>query len=580
MKMKTSHLSVKTRLLLMLIVPLLLFAGTAIYLLRLNTANINDLSDALYGTGNQSSTLVLNADRDMYQALTDYLVVQSNSFDQQEKDAAYKDFKDNVTQVNSRLKKAIEIVRAHGLEHTAHPESGKTLSQIAVDVQKDFNAWVGQSDNNIRNKQSASNGEAKLLATFEEARENVNQFGEIIEEYGKQVIDETNAKNSRTNMVTYSFLIAEWIILLLAGALLIRQISRTVHNVMNKAQRVSEGYLDMPQQSVYAKDELGRIQQSVDTMITRIRELVGSIANNTCSVAAASEELDASAKESSSAASQVALNIQEVTSLVDVQLNITTETSKAMEEMAVGVQRIAESTAAIADHAAETNGQADRGFELLSKLKEQMEEMAQSIANMNRSVAILNEKSERIGAITENITGFANQTGILSLNASIEAARAGEHGRGFAVVAQEIRKLAANSLESVNIINNLILETRDEIGNASRYMHSTVAQAERGTSVMEEVSGGFLAIVASIKQVAAQIHDASAVTQQMSASSEEVSASMEESTSSVREVASKAESVAAVTEEQLALVENIAHSAEQLNGIVRNLNTAVSYFKL
>ncbi|MFC5701841.1 methyl-accepting chemotaxis protein [Cohnella faecalis] len=579
--MNMRHLSVKAKLLLMLIVPLLLFATTSVYLLTLNSSNINHLSDTLFETGNRSSSLVLNADRDMYQALTSYMTAISESSDDKKRDAAVKDFQENVGQVNDRLQQAITIVHDQGLGDRAHPDSGKSLEQIATEVRKEFDAWAKLANSHLENMQNITpEGEDKFGASFNSARDNVNQFGEIIDSYSEDIIDEANADKKKTNLITYSSLIVEWIVLLTAGALLIRQISRTVHNVMNKTRRVSEGFLDVPQQTKYSNDELGRIQQSIDSMIGRMRELIGSIADNTRSVAAASDELHASANESSLAAGHVAENIQEVTSLVEAQSNITAEASKAMEEMAIGVQRIAESTGIISEHASDTNGQADYGNELLIKLRGQLDEMSRSIINMSRSVFVLNEKSERIGAITEKITGFANQTGILSLNASIEAARAGEHGRGFAVVAGEIRKLAASSLESANTINDLIADTRTEIGNASAYMKSTVSQAEKGTAFMEEVADGFQAIAASIKQVASQIHDTSAVTEQMSASSEEVSASMEQSTSSVREVASKAETVAAATEEQLALVENIAHSAEQLQEVVRNLNKAVHYFKL
>src|SRR5690606_10623622 len=109
-------------------------------------------------------------------------------------------------------------------------------------------------------------------------------------------------------------------------------------------------------------------------------------------------------------------------------------------------------------------------------LEEQMNIMIGDISRLGDIVSGLNEKSAEIGAITGNITSFANQTGILSLNASIEAARAGEHGRGFAVVAGEIRKLAANSLESANSINELVVNTQQEISSASEYMQTTIAQ--------------------------------------------------------------------------------------------------------
>ncbi len=575
-----NNISVKTKLLILLFTPLILFATTAIYLLQLNSSNIARLTEALYDTTNRTTTLVLNADRDMYQALNEYQRIQSSFVSQEDKDDAYKGFKDNVTQVNQRIQQAIDILKEHQLTTLSHSESGKNIDTIIQDVELLFNKWVQQSDTNIREKTFSIETETALQSQFDDSRENINQFGEILETYALKEVEIINKDKQRTDIITYSTLIIEWILLISFGIFLIRKVSRTVALVQIKTKQVSLGDLKYSPQKKYDKDELGQILYSVDGMIGKMRELISSIADNTNQVAAASEDLSQSAQESSSAANHVAENIQEVTSLVDVQSTIAEEASKAMEEMAVGVQRIAESTNNISDHSHQTNHQADHGADMLQKLKEQMEQMMGTIRQLNRSVAVLNEKSAKIGAITENITGFAHQTGILSLNASIEAARAGDHGRGFAVVAQEIRKLATNSLESAGVINELIADTRNEIDRASEYMKTTVVQSEKGTSIMDDVAHGFESIIESIKQVAEQIHDASAVTEQMSASSEEVSASMEQSSTSARDIAGKAQSVSAATEEQLALVENIAHAADQLQTIVKSLNESVRFFKL
>ncbi|TFE22803.1 methyl-accepting chemotaxis protein [Cohnella luojiensis] len=575
-----NNISFKTKLLLLLFVPLLLFASTAVYLLQLNSSNIGKLTRILYETSNRSTTLVLNADRDMYQALSAYQKMQSAYVTPADKESAHKDLKENVSQANDRIGQALEIIKEQGLTGLTHDVSGKSIESTIKEVTPLFNNWEQQAENHIKDNSFTAESETKMHALFEEARGNINEFGEILESYTMNEVSIMKSNMKQTNVVTYSAMIAGWILLSLFGMLLIRKVSHTVALVQTKTKQVSEGDLKYSPQKKYDKDELGQILFSVDSMIGKMRELISSIADNTSKVATASEELSLSAQESAAAATHVAENIQEMTSLADVQSTIAEEASKAMEEMSVGVQRIAESTNRISDHSHQTNAQADQGMDKLQKLREQLEQMMETIQLLNRSIAVLNDKSAKIGAITENITSFANQTGILSLNASIEAARAGEHGRGFAVVAQEIRKLATSSLESAEIINELIADTRGEIGHASEFMRTTVSQSERGTSFMDDVSHGFESIVESIKQVTEQIHDASAVTEQMSASSEEVSASMDQSSSSVKDIAGKAQNVSAATEEQLALVENIAHSAEQLQTIVNNLNSSVRFFKL
>ncbi|MBO9600790.1 MAG: methyl-accepting chemotaxis protein [Cohnella sp.] len=578
--MKMTNISVKTRLLLMLFVPLVLFACAALYLININSKTIDDFSENLYESGSQVSTLVLNADRDMYQAYNAYLIVVSPSSDAKQKEAAIKDFGDNLKQIQERLAKAQEHAAGSDITTIVHPESKEPIAEIAESFGKDLSAWIELTTQRIQQPKADPNADAEIAKAFNDARDSIDKIEEIIELFQLQTIEDEKAESKQTTITMYIWLIVEWIVLIVFGMLLIRQISRTLNQVREKAQRVYDGYLDKPAEVAYTKDELGSIQRAVDGMIVRMRDLIGNIADNARSVSAATNELGVSANESTNAASHVAENIQEVTSLVETQSKIMEESSKAMEEMSIGVQRIAESTGSISHHANDTNRQAEIGNELLVNMKSQMELMSSEIERLNDSVTVLNEKSAEIGAITENITGFANQTGILSLNASIEAARAGEHGRGFAVVAGEIRKLAASSLESANSINELVSDTRAEIDSAGGYMRSTLAQVQRSAALMQEVSEGFAAIVGSIRQVAEQIHETSSVTEQMSASSQEVAASIDQSSSSVREVAAKSESVAAATEEQLALVESIARSADQLNGIVHSLNAAVEQFKL
>jgi methyl-accepting chemotaxis protein len=207
-----------------------------------------------------------------------------------------------------------------------------------------------------------------------------------------------------------------------------------------------------------------------------------------------------------------------------------------------------------------------------------MQGIKEVIEKLAGIVTKLNERSNEIGSIAENITSFSNQTSILSLNASIEAARAGEHGRGFAVVAGEIRKLAAQSLQSADIINQLVTSTQSEMSHASNVMDATLGEVAKGGDLMKKVNESFTMIRDSIQSIAAQIHDNSAITEEMSASSEEVSATMEQSAHAAQNNLSSTQNVAAATQEQLALMEEIERSASHLQDIVSELDRSVSTF--
>ena len=499
--MKISFHSIKTKLLLLFFIPLMLFAIASLYLLSTLSSTVDRLSDRLYETGNGITQLVLNADRDLYQALTSFLSATLGQSDAGSRETALESYKENLRQTKDHLMAVKGLIEQGGLHGMKHAESGMTLRELVNEIESGLASWETLTAAVIQDLSSFATKQSEIDAVFDTARGYIDQIEEVMAEYQQLAIQEEKDNTLRTALGMYISLGIEWVLLIAGGIWFIRRISRTINRVRWKTHRVSEGYLDLPETTRYSKDELGRIQKDIDDMILHMRELIGEILNSSRAVSTATSELAASAHESTTASSHVAENIQEVTGLVEAQSNITSETSRAIEEMTLGVQRIAESTSTIAIHAGDTNKQAENGNELLMKLKEQMGSMVSEISRLSDTIAVLNDKSAEIGAITENITAFANQTGILSLNASIEAARAGEHGRGFAVVAGEIRKLAANSLESANTINELVSDTRHEISNASERMRTTITQVERSSALMQEVAEGFQAIAASIRQV-------------------------------------------------------------------------------
>lgn len=573
--------SIKFRLSLLLIIPILFFMLTSVTQQNTISSNIHKMTNTLYETAFKANDLVQQADRDMYQALRDYDLLRLAKLDQATYDQISKDFSDNAQQVRDRLAQAADILTKRNLLGLTDQGTNKTAGELLRDFQSKIDEWLKEAEANVQSRAPANaEQEVALVQKFEGTRATVDAMGNILSQYAEnEARDMVDAMNS-TRTITWSALAVEWVAILVLGFLLIRYLGRSLNRAVNKTKLVAAGNLQSIPDGKYRKDELGQLNEAVDTMIEKMRGLVGKIIDNTQTVSASAVELSVSAQESAAASNHVAENIQEVTSQVELQATISDESSRAVEEMAVGVQRIAENTTAISDYSTTASEQVDQGNARVQTLREQMHGIFETIQSLSQIVKQLTEKSERIGQITENITGFANQTNILSFNASIEAARAGEHGKGFAVVAQEIRKLAAGSIESAEVISNLIAETREEISNASQYMDTTMEQAEKGYLMMSNVERDFAAILQAVKQVTVQVHETSAITEQMSASSEEVSASMEQSSNTAREVAGKAQTVAAATEEQLALVENISHASEQLQHIVRSLKESVSQFKL
>lgn len=574
--------SVRVRLILLLVVPSMLYVVTSVYLLQQNKTNTEVLASSLYETTNKSTSLILNADRDMYQGLVAYQLLVSGTLNAEDKTKQLKSLKDNIDQTNKRVGQAVEIINAKQLLQTTHKETKLTIEQNVAGFQTSYDQWVKEA-NAIIQSSSIGKGvinDTKLMATFEKGREGMNQIGEILDTYAKTSIEELKAETDQTAKKIYICVAVIIILLLTAGWIIISKIMKTVSRIVKVTGQVAAGDLRHEPQQTYAKDELGKITESVDTMMHKIKGLIATIAHNTKFVQDASSELSDCSKESASASEHVATNIQEMTQDIEVQVRSSEETSRAIEEMAIGIQRVAENSGVMAEHSTLTSRHAEIGNDLLVKLQQQIVNMLKSVEQLSQTVQSLTRKSDQIGLIASSITTFANQTNLLSLNASIEAARAGEHGKGFNVVANEIRKLASQSIDSAEGINQLIHETRVEIASVSESMNATKQEASAGSSMMQEVNQSFHTIMQSVAQIVTQIHETSAITQQMSASSEEISATMDQSASSASQIMMKSQGVAAATEEQLAMMQNIAAASEQLRSVVNTLNESVTCFKI
>lgn len=322
---------------------------------------------------------------------------------------------------------------------------------------------------------------------------------------------------------------------------------------------------------VKGNDEIAVMGRSVEHFIASMKEMIRQMGH-------VSDRLEKQAGSSKNVSG-------EMNSAANIQSQSMTELNATVDQLSVSVNEIAQNATQLAGVVADTKEDSDKvedkmrtTVEVSEKGKADMESVGNALHNIEISIHNLEEAVDKVGTasgeivdIIKLIGDIAEETNLLSLNASIEAARAGEAGRGFAVVASQIGVLAKNSADSVAHITSLINEINGLVDDAVKQGRSSASDIESSADLIHTAVDTFDQIFQNIQEtshliegVVEKINQVDQVATNVAAISEEQAASSDEILATSESMLQQAKSISKNSEQVEEEAGNLAESVDQL----------------
>lgn len=376
----------------------------------------------------------------------------------------------------------------------------------------------------------------------------------------KEIVD------SQIRQITMIIVILAAVLMVLCTVLtilIVGKMSKRLNIGVSALEEVAQGKLNFKfdDESLRQTDEVGEICRAIKKLEENLSDIIKNVIEGSKSLLEASDNMRNRTSITSEHVEQMEKAVNEVAIGAGSQAE---ETQSATENIILMGNMIEEMSGELDNLNRKAQQMKEGGqtvIEAIRELQESNAKTSESIDIIYEQTNVTNESAQKIKEATALITNIAEETNLLSLNASIEAARAGEQGRGFAVVAAQIQKLAEQSNESARQIERIILSLIEDsdksvvtmnevkemmerqsqnVTNTNEQVAQLIENVEQSIGVIDEVSSRTVKVNEARSSVVDTVQNLSAIAEENAASTEETSASVTEISGIINEIADEA----------------------------------------
>jgi len=333
-----------------------------------------------------------------------------------------------------------------------------------------------------------------------------------------------------------------------------RVLARPIRSLSYHIMAIDEGNftMEMPEDYKSRGDEIGMLVKSFAKTAKKFQQQIKQLSKSTRQLLTSTSQISTTASQLATSASETSSSISEVTTTVEE----VKQTSQLASDKAEHVYKSSENTSKISLAGKQATENTTAG---INRIKEEMNDIAESTIK-------LSEQTKSIEEIINTVSDIADQSNILSVNASIEAAKAGEQGKGFAVVAQEVKSLADQSKEATT-------QVRAILGDIQQATSTAVMATERGSKTVEEAIELAEQSGVAIERLERQVNESSD-------SASQIMASNQQQLSGMDQLSQAMESINDATQQNLDGVKQLEEAIKGLEEFAQTIREIISRYKV